>query len=264
MSILADILATKREEAARLRTIGSAAKWRAAAANAPPVRPFAQALAGREPVALIAEIKKASPSRGVIEPDFRPLDTARAYEQGGAAALSVLTDETYFQGGNRILTAVRDAVQLPVLRKDFIVDELQLYEARAIGADAVLLIAAALPDSRLEEFHALAGELGMDALVEVHSAAEWDRAAAFSPRLAGVNNRDLRTFSVDLEQTARVARRVPDGVLLVSESGIASAADVRRVRMAGARAVLVGETLMRFGPDGAGRGIAALLGGDPA
>lgn len=261
MNFLERILDTKRDEVARLRREEGLAALRRRAAEAPPTRGFCAALAREHPIALIAEVKKASPSKGVIEPDFRPVEIACAYERAGAAALSVLTDATYFQGGNDVLATVRAAVRVPVLRKDFIIDEIQIYEARAIGADAVLLIAAALDDVRLREFHALAHDLALDALVEVHGLDEWERAAHLHPPLAGVNNRDLRTFTVDLEQTARVGRRVPGDTLLVSESGIASADDVRRVRTAGARAILVGETLMRLGVGGVEEGAAALLAG---
>ncbi len=259
MNVLERILATKWEEVARLRAKFTAGDLRDMAQTR--VRPFAQALEGGAPVALIAEIKKASPSKGVIQPDFRPLEAALAYERAGAAALSVLTDEVYFQGGNDVLTRVREAVALPVLRKDFIVDELQVYEARAIGADAVLLIAAALPESQLRELHALATELGMDALVEVHEPAEYERVAAFAPRIVGVNNRDLRTFTVDLGQTARIAAMVAHDAVIVSESGIATPDDVARVQACGARAILVGETLMRGSLADIPARVAALLSG---
>ena len=243
MNLLERILDTKRDEVARLRARFSAADLRERARTR--VRPFGRALRENAPVALIAEVKKASPSKGLIQPDFRPLEIAAAYERAGAAAISVLTDEVFFQGGNDILARVRDAVSIPVLRKDFIVDALQIYESRAIGADAVLLIAAALDDGQLREFYALARELGMDALVEVHSPQEYERVAGFSPGIVGVNNRDLRTFAVDLGQTAEVAALVTHDAVIVSESGIATREDVARVRACGASAILVGETLMR-------------------
>lgn len=262
MNVLERILATKREEVARLRSKFTAADLRELAQT--PVRPFTRALQENAPVSLIAEVKKASPSKGVIQPDFRPVETALAYERAGAAALSVLTDEVYFQGANDVLTRVRETVSIPVLRKDFIVDALQIHEARAIGADAVLLIAAALADGQLREFYALAQELGMDALVEVHSPQEYERVAGFAPRVVGVNNRDLRTFAVDLGQTAKVAAMVAHDAVIVSESGIATREDVARVQACGASAILVGETLMRGSLSDIPARVAALLRGERA
>lgn len=260
MTILDRILATKRQEVAHLRANFSMAELQSQAAAAPPCRPFTEALAAHSPLALIAEIKKASPSKGVIEPDFQPLAMAHAYEQAGAAALSILTDETYFQGGNHVLQAVREVSDLPILRKDFIIDEAQIWEARAIGADAVLLIATALPDdAQLQLLYQTARQLGMAVLLEVHTVAEVERTAFLNPALVGVNNRDLRTFAVDLGQTERVAAAISAQTLLVSESGLANAADVARVHKAGARAILVGETLMRFGPQRVHEGATALF-----
>ena len=196
-------------------------------------------------LALIAEVKKASPSAGVIRPGFDPMQIARVYEQSGAACLSVLTDERFFQGHDTYLTSIRTAVDLPLLRKDFVVDAFQIYEARVIGADAILLIAAALSPAQLVDYRALAGEIGMTALVEVHTEAEMHVALGAGARLIGINSRDLNTFVTDLGTVERLAAMVPDGVTLVAESGIKTPADVRRVADAGAKAVLVGETFMR-------------------
>ena len=196
-------------------------------------------------LALIAEVKKASPSAGVIRPGFDPIQIARVYEQSGAACLSVLTDERFFQGHDGYLTAIRTAVDLPLLRKDFIIDTFQIYEARAIGADAILLIAAALSPTQLADYRALAGEIGMASLVEVHTEAEMQIALDVGAKLIGINSRDLNTFVTDLGTVERLAAMVPDGVTLVAESGIKTLADVRRVAEAGAKAVLVGETFMR-------------------
>ena len=243
-TILDEILSWKRVEVARrMRALPLAAVMDAAAA-APAPRDFCAAL--RQPgVSLIAEVKRASPSKGVIRADVDPAALARAYEAGGAAAISVLTDERFFQGSLADLGAARDAVTLPVLRKDFVIDAYQVYEARAAGADAVLLIAAALVDDALQALHVLARELGMAALVEVHDAAELARAMAIDPRVIGVNNRDLRTFRVDLETTAQLRARVPSGVVLVAESGIRGPEDVARLASIGADAMLVGEALVR-------------------
>lgn len=260
MTVLDEILATKKVEVDRLRASVSAVSLRKQAETAPAARGFLQALRAHGPVALIAEIKKASPSKGVIEPNFRPVATALAYERAGAACLSVLTDETYFQGHNSVLVEVRQHCDLPILRKDFVIDEHQIWEARTIGADAILLIVAAIPDDGdLRHLYDTAESLGMDVLVEVHTEQEAVRAAKLGAPLIGINNRDLRTFAVDLDQTARVAACLPEGTFLVSESGLASAHDVAKVKRAGARAVLVGETLMRFGVDGVRQGVADLF-----
>jgi len=241
------IVETKRREVEELRRETGLARLERAAAAAPPPRGFLAALKNRrrESVGLIAEVKKASPSKGLIRPDFDPRAIARSYERAGADCLSVLTDRGWFQGGNDVLETVWQAASLPILRKDFIIDESQIYEARAIGADAVLLIAAILPAGRLIALHAEARALGMDVLVEVHDEAELETALACGADMIGINNRDLRTFVTDLAVTEALVGRLPDRVLKVSESGIASSADVARVAAAGADAVLVGEHFMR-------------------
>jgi indole-3-glycerol phosphate synthase len=246
--LLERILAVKRREAAGLR--GSLADLKAASRDAPPPRRFAQSVRRPDggPIRVIAEVKHRSPSAGVICEPFVPADIARRYEEGGADAISCLTDHEFFGGSLDHLRQVRQAVALPVLRKDFLVDAAQVYEARAAGADAVLLIAEALDAAAMGDLAALAAELGMDALAEAHSEAMIERAIACEAPLVGVNNRDLATLQVDLATTERLAPRVrAAGRLLVAESGIQSVADVRRVLAAGADAILVGEGLLRAG-----------------
>jgi indole-3-glycerol phosphate synthase len=242
---LAEICATKREEVAARKASASLDALDARAAGQTPPRGFRRALESAPGFALIAEIKKASPSKGLIRPDFHPADHARAYEAGGASCLSVLTDAPYFQGHEDFLIAARAACNLPVLRKDFMVDPWQVAEARAIGADAILIIVAALDDALMAEIEAAALERGMDVLVEVHDEAEMARAARLKSRLIGVNNRDLKRFVTDLGVTERLAPLAPEGTLLVAESGINAHADLVRLAGAGARAFLVGEALMR-------------------
>jgi indole-3-glycerol phosphate synthase len=246
--VLARIVEAKREHVAARRRARPAAELHAAASSLPPPRGFAAALAaaaGPGRPALIAEIKKASPSKGLIRADFDPASLARAYLAGGATCLSVLTDTPFFQGVDDHLVAARAAVPLPVLRKDFTIDPYQVLEARALGADCILLIMACLDDRHASELMAAARQLGLDVLVEVHDRAELDRALALRPGLLGINNRDLKTLKVDLATTERLAPLVPSDTLLVAESGIDGPSDVARMASAGARALLVGESLMR-------------------
>ncbi len=248
MNKLEEICAAKRETvAARKQAVGDAQLAAAARIQTPP-RGFEAALRrhAASGYALIAEIKKASPSKGLIRNDFRPAEHAAAYAAGGAACLSVLTDAPYFQGHEDYLVQARAACALPVLRKDFMVDPWQCLEARAIGADAILIIVAALEDALMAEIEAAASELGMDVLVEVHDEAELDRAArVLQSRLIGVNNRDLKTFTTSLSVTERLAPLMPEGTLVVGESGINTHADIERLAAAGVRTFLVGESLMR-------------------
>ncbi len=246
-AILDVILAHKHEEVAAHAAQTPLSEVKVRALAAPPPRDFVGAL--RQPkqgsVALIAEIKKASPSAGVIRADFDPVQIARVYEEKGASCLSVLTDEKFFQGHDDYLRAVRAAVTLPIIRKDFIVNEWQIYESRWLGADAVLLIVAALTPTQIAEYTVVTRELGMTALVEVHTEAEMQVALDAEAKLIGINSRDLNTFVTDLGTVERLAAMVPADVTLVAESGIKTPADVRRVADAGAQAILVGETLMR-------------------
>jgi indole-3-glycerol phosphate synthase len=218
-------------------------------------RDFLGALVGRQP-AVIAEIKKASPSKGVLVAEFDPAGIAHLYEEGGAAALSVLTDEKHFQGSLPDLESAREAVRLPVLRKDFTIDAYHVHQAAAYGADAILLIAAILSEREMREFRELAESYGMAALVDVHDAEELEPAVASGARLIGVNNRNLHTFEVSLETSIRLAKNIPAGVVKVAESGIHSSADVQQLRAAGYQAFLVGEHLMKSGdPAGALRAL---------
>jgi len=215
---------------------------------AAPVRPFREALqreVGQGRAGVIAEIKKASPSKGILREAFDPGEIARSYRQGGATCLSVLTDEAFFQGSPEHLQAAREACDLPVLRKDFVIDPYQVYEARVLGADCILLIVAVLGDPSLREFTGLARELGMDVLVEVHDRSELERALGLEAPLIGINNRDLRSFETRLETTLELVADVPDGHLVVSESGIHTSADVQRLRSHEVNAFLVGEAFMR-------------------
>lgn len=245
--ILAEILAHKRAELQRAVAEVPLETLRRRAAEAPAPRDMVGALRRSEggPVRLIAEVKRRSPSAGLIRTDFDAARLARRLEQGGADAVSVLTDEKYFGGSLDFLGDVRDAVAVPILRKDFLVDAYQVWQSRAAGADAFLLIADALEGDVLGELLALGRRLGMEALVESHDPAALDRAVASGATLLGINNRNLRSFTVDLDTTVRLADRVPPGRILVAESGVRTAADVSRLLAAGAQAVLVGEALMR-------------------
>jgi len=252
--VLQTILARKAVEIAERSAQRPLEAVREAALAQPEARGFAQALRARRALglpAVIAEVKKASPSKGLIRPDFDPAAIARSYEAGGAACLSVLTDADYFQGSDAYLRQAREACALPVLRKDFTIDAYQVYEARALGADCILLIVAALDDAALVELSTLAHSLGLDVLVEVHDAAELERALATPAPLIGINNRNLRTFDTRLETTLDLLGQIPAGRLLVTESGIHSRADVARMRAAGVHAFLVGEAFMRAEDPGA-------------
>src|SRR5689334_489393 len=246
--VLAEICAEKRAHVARQKAVRPEAVLRAEIDVAPVLRPFAAALEARVTAGgygLIAEIKKASPSKGLIRADFNPPSLAKAYEAGGATCLSVLTDTPYFQGSDDDLRAARAACHLPVLRKDFILDPYQVVESRALGADCILLIMAALDDDTARELAATAAELGLDVLVEVHDRAELDRALRLDARLIGINNRDLKTLKVDLHTAESLAPLVPPGRIIVGESGLNEPADLDRLAAAGARCFLVGESLMR-------------------
>lgn len=246
--ILARITAGKRDEIVRAKATTSLAELERAARSAPPPRGFIAALrlalaAGR--YGLIAEIKRASPSKGLIRADFDPVALARAYEAGGATCLSVLTDEKHFSGRSDYLVAARAACHLPVLRKDFMLDPYQIVESRALGADCVLLIMAALEDGVAAELEAAAFELGMDVLVEVHNRGELERALHLKSPLIGINNRNLKTLTVDLSTTKELSELVPPDRIIVSESGIYGPDDLTRMARVGARCFLVGESLMR-------------------
>ena len=246
--ILQKILRTKQEEITTRSAITSLAQLREQLAQASPVRGFLHAMQSkiaRQQPAIIAEIKKASPSKGVIRADFDPPAIAQSYANAGAACLSVLTDAQYFQGHETYLQAARAACDLPVIRKDFIIDPYQVYEARAIGADCILLIVAALEDQALAELYQLATDLGMDVLIEVHDEAELQRALRLNAPLIGINNRNLRTFATRLTTTLDMLAQVPADVLLVTESGIHTQADVALMREHKVNAFLVGEAFMR-------------------
>lgn len=259
--ILERILTVKREEVAHGKTAVSLTEQqrRAEAAAAP--RGFVEAMQAKIAVglpAVISEIKKASPSKGVIRADFQPAQIARAYEAAGAACLSVLTDRDFFQGAPEYLAEARNACSLPALRKDFLVDAWQVHEARAMGADAILLIAAALDLAQMRDFEAIAQAYGMAVLVEVHDAAELEQALQLATPLIGINNRNLRSFEVSLETTLDLLERIPQERIVVTESGILAPADVARMRGAGVHAFLVGEAFMRATDPGAA--LSALFG----
>jgi indole-3-glycerol phosphate synthase len=255
--VLREIVDHKRTEVDQAKSTVPPLELERHLADAPPVRGFAKALAARSPMALIAEVKRASPSAGVIRGDVDPVALAVSYERFGVACVSVLTDQKFFHGSLGDLVKVRQAVSIPILRKDFLIDRYQVLEARAAGADCVLLIAECLDHCRLRELYFYASELGMDALVEIYDAENLDRVLELEPALVGINNRNLRSFETDLEQTLRLAPRVVPPAILVSESGIRTGEDVSRLQAAGVRAILVGETLMRA--DDLGATIAELL-----
>lgn len=251
MTILDRIVARKKEEVALLKQGPIQLPIAFRDQPVPPPRGFTKALLDYAGVAIIAEVKKASPSKGVICADFDPVRIASGYEQHGAQAVSVLTDVDFFQGSLHYLLQVRRAVSLPVLRKDFIIDPLQIDEASAYGADAILLIAAILSTAQLRDYRCQAEELGMDVLVEVHDEAELELALAADSRLIGVNNRNLQDFSMDLATTFRLKKLIPEHIPVVSESGIRDSADISRLAAAGISAALIGETLMRATESGA-------------
>jgi indole-3-glycerol phosphate synthase len=247
-TILRQIIARKHEEIALRQGRSSIAELRSRAGEQAPARGFVRALARRiekDEAAVIAEIKKASPSKGVIRADFDPVAIARSYEAAGAACLSVLTDVDFFQGADLYLQQAREATSLPVIRKDFLVDPYQIVEARALGADCVLLIVAALTPTQLHDLNALALELGMDVLVEVHDRAELDLALELPNRLIGINNRNLHTFDVTLQTTFDLLSAIPDDRLVITESGILTRADVAAMRERQVHGFLVGESFMR-------------------
>jgi indole-3-glycerol phosphate synthase len=244
-TILDKIVATKVDEVLAAKDRTSLKTLQAKIGELEPCRDFVAALRGFDSIRLIAEVKKASPSKGIIRADFDPVMIAQAYERGGAACLSVLTDEIYFQGSLKFLTNVKRNVTLPILRKDFIIDEYQLFEARAAGADAVLLIAECLDAKKLKQLYDRARELGLHVLIELYEPTNLEAVLATGCPLVGVNNRDLRTFEVDLDHTLRLRKEIPVDRCLVGESGIFSAADAQMLYDGGVQAILVGESLMR-------------------
>ncbi len=245
--VLAKIIDGKREEVALLKAQTSLSTLESEAATASPVRGFADALAhaSAEGYGLIAELKKASPSKGLIRSDFDPATLARAYQDGGATCLSVLTDTPWFQGSAEFLVAARNAVSLPVLRKDFMIDPIQITESRALGADCILLIMAALEDGEAAELEACAIELGMDVLIEVHDASELERACKLRSRLMGINNRNLKTMEISLDVGAAMLPHLPSDRIAIAESGLFTPADLAHMAASGARCFLIGESLMR-------------------
>lgn len=262
VSILDEIVTSKQREVAAARQRMPLEEMEDQAVTAPPVRNFRAALAGPGPIQLIAEVKKASPSANVIRADFDPVGIARTYQAHGAACLSVLTDAPYFQGHLSYLARVRASVAIPLLRKDFLIDEYQVVEARLAGADAILLIAEILDDATMASLLQRARSLEMAALVEFHDEANLPRVLAAGADLVGINNRDLRRFVTDLELTLRLRDRIPSDVVLVSESGIRTRADVERLEAAGVSAILVGEALMRA--NDVGLAVEQLLGLAPS
>lgn len=257
-SVLGRIVEARRASIAHRQRVLPEPVLRMAVKSAKPARDFAAALA-RPQVNIISELKKASPSKGLLREDFRPIELAKGFEKAGAAALSVLTEEEFFQGSAKDLRDARKACEIPVLRKDFIVDAWQVWEARAIDADSFLLIVAALGDAALKDLLALGRELGMEPLIEVHTRAELDRAIAVGAKIVGVNNRDLKTLKVDLATSFELVKAIPEECIAVCESGIRDGAEIKRLRAAGFDAFLIGEHLMTQADPGAG--LAALIAG---
>jgi indole-3-glycerol phosphate synthase len=243
--ILDEIIANKKQELAETKRQTPFSDIKSRSSSAEPTRGFGKVLSGMGDIRLIAEVKKASPSKGVIREDFDPVTIAQTYERFGASCLSVLTEKKFFQGELGHLGRIRKAVKLPLLRKDFIIDEYQIHEARAAGADAILLIAACLEKEQIEDYLGIAYELGLDVLVESHTYTELDRSLRAGATLVGVNNRDLTTFTVSLQTTLDLLKDIPDDRTVVSESGIRTRNDVVRLQEAGVDAILVGESLMR-------------------
>jgi indole-3-glycerol phosphate synthase len=244
MTFLEEILSSTRAAVQSAKRGSTLSELKKRVRDREPPRGFAEALSDGTDLKLIAEVKQASPSRGVLRHPFDPVEIARIYEEEGAAAVSILTEERYFRGSLEHLSRVRSVIKIPMLRKDFVIDEYQVYEARVFDADAVLLIAAILDDSRLKDYQALAWELGMAGLVEVHTELEKERALRAGARIIGINNRDLSTFKTDLETTFRLIRDIPDDRIVISESGISERKDVERIREAGTDAVLIGESFI--------------------
>ncbi|WP_437191937.1 indole-3-glycerol phosphate synthase TrpC [Planctomicrobium sp. SH527] len=257
-NVLDRIIEQKRLDIANAQSKRSLDELKSLVSAAPKPRNFVGALLAKNPMGLIAEIKKASPSAGLIRADFDPVQIGQIYEDNGAACISVLTDEHFFQGHLSFLEQVRAAVSIPVLRKDFIIDPYQVWEARASGADCILLIAECLDDEALQGLYQLAAELGMQSLVEVYDPENVERVLKLNPPMIGVNNRDLRSFVTDLQHTVRLRQAIPDDVLVIGESGIHTNADVQMLQAAGVHGILVGESLMRS-PDIASR-VRDLLG----
>lgn len=255
---LDEILRYKKEEVRANKSVRALSELKAKIKDLPPALPFAPAISRTDTVSLIAEVKKASPSKGIIREDFDPVKIARIYEESYASAISVLTDKAFFQGDIEYLTRVREAVNIPVLRKDFVIDEFQIYETRVYGADALLLIAAILDKTQLAEYQHLASELGLESLMEVHTEKEIEKALDSDAKIIGINNRDLSTFDTDINTTRRLIKLIPDNRIVVSESGISTRDDILALKDQGVDAVLIGETLMKS--DDIGKKIRELLG----
>jgi indole-3-glycerol phosphate synthase len=243
--ILDEIIASKKEELAETKRLTTLADIKSRISDAEPTRGFSKALSGEGDIRLIAEVKKASPSKGVIREDFDPVKIARTYEESGASCISVLTEKKFFHGSLGYLSGIRKAVDIPLLRKDFIIDEYQIFEARAAGADAILLIAACLDRRQMEDFLGVAAGIGLDVLVESHTYKELDKSLLAGVKLVGINNRDLNTFRVDLKTTLDLLKDIPEDRIVVSESGIGNRDDVVKLQQAGVDAILVGESLTR-------------------